>query len=324
MKTRRKHHSTRKKKKTRFSTRRNRKPRGRTYRAIGGGVNAPMNCSPAVDKISVNNSCYTPNVLIRIRDEYNKDHPDTKITESDPTKLWKALNKRLTQCLKEDCWLNQIDDVKLRRKIDRYLFAPDKPYEWKKNPLEWLSNYDILNVLEQYEETYSEFDLLGPTPIDFDKVINGKCVWNEICRFNLLDQINQKKTKFGIVFNLSPHTSSGSHWVSLFIDTKARLIFYFDSAGDSIPKEIEVFKDRVQDQLKNAGMEPYRFLQNHPKEHQQGNTECGVYSLYFIITMLTGKINKKRASLKRRIKLFMNDTIPDEYMEKRRNMFFND
>ena len=28
---------------------------------------------------------------------------------------------------------------------------------------------------------------------------------------------------------------------------------------------------------------------NTPFEHQMGNTECGMYSLYFIITLLTGK-----------------------------------
>ena len=56
----------------------------------------PMNCSPAVKKISVHNSCYTPKILFMIRDAYNKDHhnQEDKIEETDPTKLWQVLNSR--------------------------------------------------------------------------------------------------------------------------------------------------------------------------------------------------------------------------------------
>ena len=288
-----------------------------------------MNCSPAVDKISVRNSCYTPKILMMIRDAYNKDHLNTeKIRESDPTKLWTALNNRLVQCKKEDCWLNELDDPQLRKRIDRYIFAPDKPYEWKRNPNEWLSNYDILNVLEQYEETHKHFEFIGPTPIDFDKNVNGKCVYDELCKFELSEQLKRGKTVIGVIFNLSPHTSSGSHWVSLFIDTKSKIIFYFDSAGDKIPNEIDAFVKRVQSQSANITKngDEYGFYENCPKEHQFGSTECGVYSLFFIITMLTGKtqLAKGILSTKRKIHLFQHQTIPDKYIEKYRNVYFND
>jgi hypothetical protein len=314
-----------------------------------------MNCSPIVKKISVKNSCYTPKILFMIRDAYNADHSsEERIDETDATKLWKILNARLVQCQKEDCWLNEIKDANLKRRIDRYIFAPDKPYEWKNNPNEWLSNFDIMNVLEQYEQTYKHFEFIGPTPIDFDKVVGGTCVQNELCRFQLKDYVKRcgavavntdnntenelpahpltkkcGKTHIGIIFNLSPHTSSGSHWVSLFIDMKERVIFYFDSAGEPIPKEIKEFVGRVQQQAKeinglhNRG---YRFYQNWPKEHQMGNTECGVYSLFFIITMLTGKTEFARGkmSMRQKINLFKKRTIPDKYVEKYRGVYFND
>ena len=285
-----------------------------------------MACSPVVDGLKVGDSCYTPKILLTIRDAYNKDHgPDQRIHESDPEKLWVILKARFVQCKKEDCWLNAIKDEQLRKKIDRYIFAPDKPYEWKKNPNEWLSNYDIMNVLEQYEERYKHFEFIGPTPIDFDKVKHGTCIYNELCKFNLGEQIKKGKTKIGVVFNLSPSTSSGSHWVSLFIDTKSRVIFYFDSAGETIPKEIKVFVDRVQEQALEFGKE-YHYYENHPREHQFGNTECGVYSLFFIITMLTGRteLSKGRLSMKRKIELFQHRTIKDGYIEKYRNVYFND
>jgi hypothetical protein len=179
-----------------------------------------------------------------------------------------------------------------------------------------------MNVLEQYEQTYKQFEFIGPTPIDFDTVVHGKCVEMELCKFNLADHIKNGKKYIGVIFNLSPHTSSGSHWVSLFVDVKHRVIFYFDSAGDSIPKEINDFVERIKTQTESK----YIFYQNHPKEHQMGNTECGVYSLFFIITMLTGKSQmvKGQMTMRQKINLFKKRTIPDKYIEKYRNIYFND
>jgi len=240
--------------------------------------------------------------------------------------LWQILNDRFVQCQKEDCWLNEIKDAELKKRIDRYIFAPDKPYEWKRNPNEWLSNFDILNVLEQYEQTYPSFEFIGPTPIDFDAVVSGRCIESNLCKFQLSEQIKKGKKHIGIIFNLSPHTSSGSHWVSLFIDVKERTIFYFDSAGDSIPKEIKKLVDNIQLQVHEINGGKYAFHQNNPKIHQRGNTECGVYSLFFIITMLTGKshLMKGKMTMQQKIRLFKKRTIPDKYIEKYRNVYFND
>ncbi len=56
------------------------------------------------------------------------------------------------------------------------------------------------------------------------------------------------------------------------------------------------------------------FDQNYPIEHQYGDTECGVYSLFFIIHMLEDKITSHY--LKTHI-------LKDDYMEKFRKVFFN-
>ena len=308
------------------STTRKRGTRSRMVSEKSDKISA-MNCSPSVDGIRITDSCYTPKILLTIRDAYNKDHEkDDQIHETDPEKLWHILKDRFVHCKKEDCWLSEIKDERLRTKIDRYIFSPDKPYEWKINPNAWLSNYDIMNVLEQYEDKYKHFKLIGPTPIDFDLVKHGSCVQNELCKFNLHEYIKSGKTKIGIVFNLSPSTSSGSHWVSMFIDAKERVIFFFDSAGDTIPDEIQKLVDRIQTQAKEMSGKQYTYYENHPQEHQFGNTECGVYSLFFIITMLTGRteFHKGRMSMKQKVRLFQNASIKDEYIEKYRNVYFND
>lgn len=285
-----------------------------------------LNCSPAVEKTKVKNSCYTPHILMQIRNAYNASHSDKeKIHVTDPVKIWEILNQRLVHCKKEDCWLNQITDANLRKRIDRYIFAPDRPYEWSKNPNEWLSNYDILNVLEQYEETYKHFHFIGPTPIDFDKVLQSRqCVTNELCHFHLKSLIDKGKTKIGVVFNLDRHDQSGSHWVSLFIDVEGRFLFYFDSAGSRCPKAIYTLVKRIREQALVMGHK-YRFYQNYPKTHQYSNTECGVYSLFFIITMLTDKTAfSPHLTLHDKLKLFQSHRIPDKYIERYRHVYFND
>ena len=295
------------------------------HTVLGGKLGVSMkkmNCSPATRKSRINKSCFTPDVLKTIKKEYNKNHED-KITATDPSEIWIELKNRL-DCTKEDCWLDEIKDTTLRKRIDRYIFAPDKPPEWEKNPNEWLSNFDIMNVLEQYEISHKEFDFIGPSPIDFDLVLEGnRCVWDELCHFSIQKQLEKGKTKTGIIFNLDKHDESGSHWVSLFIDTDKQIIFYFDSAGFSIPEEIQKLVDRIQSEVVTLGKK-YKFIENAPNVHQRGNSECGVYSLFFIITMLTGEIERNKIlSIDERIKLFKKKKLSDEYIEKYRNIYFN-
>jgi hypothetical protein len=277
---------------------------------------------------TVKNSCYTPTILEKIRVAFNEKHKDDPIPSSDPTELWKQLNARIVHCPTEDCWLNQLTDAKLRKQIDRYIFAPDKPYEWKKNPNEWLSNFDIMNVLEQYEETYREFEFIGPTPIDFDtrtgSGMHRKCVWNDLCQFSLKHLVKKEgKKKIGIIFNTDPHTSSGSHWISMFVDVPNEVIYFFDSAGSKPPAEVDVLAHRIMEQGKEIKLN-MEYIYNSPHAHQRGNTECGMYSLYFIITMLTEKIKEKPVSLKQRLRLFSKGHISDKQMEKYRDIYFNE
>lgn len=58
----------------------------------------------------------------------------------------------------------------------------------------------------------------------------------------------------------------------------------------------------------------FTYDQNHPVEHQYGNTECGVYSLFFIVEMLKDKITGQY--LKTHI-------LKDDYIHTFRKKFFN-
>ena len=274
-----------------------------------------LNCSP--ENKEKDYTCYSDEDLHKLRDMWNARHPDKPISTNDSKEIWLTLkNYYANICNKESCWVRQMTkDTKMEKEL-LDAFAPKSPNEWKKNPNEWLSSLDILEVMNQYEKKYKCFEFMGPSPIDYDThELYGECVWEELCHFNLEEQIKKGKTKIGIIFNLDPHYKSGSHWVSLFINIKKGQIFYFDSAGPKIPVQIKKLVDTITEQGRQLPNKiNFAFDENYPVEHQYGNTECGIYSLFFIVHMLEDKITGHY--LKTHI-------LKDKYMEKFRKVYFN-
>ena len=271
------------------------------------------NCAPSTEKKDY--TCYSDGALLKMRNLWNARHPDHKILAETPHAIWKQLKGNMQDvCNIETCWLNQefiANDVD--KELASYTFTPKSPKSWTKNPTEWLSSVDIENVMKQYEKTYKCFDFIGPSPIDFDtKELYGKCVWEELCHFDLKKHIAKGKNKIGIIFNTDPHYLSGSHWISLFINIKKGIIFFFDSNGDPVPKEIATLCNRIIQQAQALAIK-LTFKQNAPMEHQYENTECGMYSLYFIIGMVTDKHDYT---------YFMKHRIPDENMKQMRLKYF--
>jgi hypothetical protein len=288
--------------------------------------NNKLNCNPSIRGGVVRGSCLPVELLNILKKSYNDNNPDNKITSDKPRKIWNDLKKRLTTCVSEDCWLNVISDEKYREKIEKYLFVPRplQPVEWSTDPNSWLSNFDIDNVLTEYEKSYTQFKAIKTATIDFDKI----CYVEDLCKlkskYQLVNLIKSGKTKIGVVFNLDKMKEEGSHWVSLFLDLQDNFIFYFDSNGDKIPKEIKAFIERIKEfssQLENPiELQEYN---NYKVQHQFENSECGMYSLFFIITMLTNKMNNiPFKSLEEKIQLFREPRIPDNYVNEFRKIYF--
>ena len=274
-----------------------------------------LNCSP--DNEDNSHTCYTDNDLVKMKSIWNSRHPDDKLTSKSPKKIWETLKYYYTNiCNKESCWVKQMVKTPTMREELLDSFAPEAPHTWDKNPNEWLTSLDILSVMNQYEKKYKCFEFIGPSPIDFDTYeTNGKCVWPELCEFSVESQLKRNKPKIGIIFNTDPHDKGGEHWISLFIDVKKGRVIFFDSVGSKCPPEIMNLVNRIINEGKRLS-QPIHFVfdQNHPVEHQYGNTECGIYSLYFIVQMLKDKISARY--LKTHI-------LSDKYIEKFRNIYFN-
>ena len=276
-----------------------------------------VQCSPNPEN-KKDYTCLDDPTLLKLKNLWNARHPDVKIVSTDSKEIWSKLKEYLKSiCNKESCWLKQNF---VEGKLDTELhnsFAPKSPADWKKNPNEWLSSVDILNVMKQYEKAYKCFEFIGPSPIDFDtKMIDKQCVWGELCNLNLQEQINSGKTKIGIIFNTDKHTGKGIHWLSLFINIKKKEIFFYDSAGEMPAKEIQVLINRVIEQGKKLN-NPIIFKSdyNYPTEHQMGTTECGIYSIYFIVHMLEDKVTGD---------YLKTHKIKDKYMQQFRKIYFNE
>lgn len=253
-------------------------------------------CAPSKTKKKY--SCYTSGDLKQLKRKYNKTHRE-KIRVDSPTEIWKQLMEKMP-CQKESCLASS-----LQLNVDR--FAPKSPAEWKKNPNSWLSSDDITKVLIQYEKAFPHFLYIGPSPSDFYFRENGTCAWEELCRFDVTKLT--KTNKVGIVFNLDVHDGPGTHWVAVFIDVASKKMYYFDSTGEEIHENIYKFYEKVK------GQDPgYALIQNSPLEHQFGNTECGMYVLFFLIVMLQ---TNQFSYFKRK------KTFSDKSMEKLRTQFFN-
>lgn len=271
----------------------------------------PEKCSPKKNTNELDFTCYSKSSLYNLKQIWNMRHPDVRIDSNEPREIWSKLGMYMGKvCDKESCWLRQ-QCMKYDLPSDFFLqnFAPKQPIEWKKKPHTWLTSIEIEQLMRQYEKKYQYFKFLGPSPIDYDThKLHNECVWEELCKFSLLDYKRNGINKIGIIFNLDPHYKSGSHWVSMFINIKEKHIYYFDSYGDKIPRRLMKLVRNIKKQARNLG-EKYKFNQT-TRRHQYLSTECGMYSLYFIIQLLKGKSID-----------FFNKRITDKYMRKLKYIF---
>ena len=123
-------------------------------------------------------------------------------------------------CLLDKAPINENTKKQLRKQYLR----TRRPKSWESDPDMWLDNYNILHVMNQYQEAYPWFKFLGVFPIDFAapdpyKQDSGpKCLYKETCDLNLKNEYSKGTRGIGMIFNLDPHFKGGSHWVALYID----------------------------------------------------------------------------------------------------------
>jgi len=260
-------------------------------------------CNPARHR-KPGETCLSLDALERLKQVWNKSHPETPIpgvtrkNHRNPAvkrkALWKDLRKSMKnyyKCNNEYCLIKKLPglDDKEKVKLSKKYFRPEKPEEWNKDKTTWLDSFNIEDVMNQYEDAHQDFEFIGPVPIDFDAPASnvdslewGQCIVNELCKLDLKDAFKKGTKRIGIIFNLDKHDEPGSHWVCSFIDIPNSSAYYFDSYGLPPPPEVAALLQRCKEQ----GCETVLY---NDIRHQRKDSECGMYCLYTIISLLKGK-----------------------------------
>jgi len=270
-------------------------------------------------------SCFTTNKLNELKKIWNKSKTNKRIKKKDITnkqgkisksKLWKELGKRLNT--EDDSkWKNILTrmDYDFKNKIDDIaddVFAPKVPYSWNKKPDTWLSTNEIVDILKYFEKKYPKFKFYEPTTRDFDKKnISGDCVLSDLCNCDI-KEISKKYDSFGTIFNNDYSYQSGSHWNAFFVNIKTKEIIFYDSFGSQPNNEIKNLMNKIQKQG-DMNNENYKIKINI-NAHQKSSTECGMYSIYFLIRMLSGE----------KCDDFFNRSIPDNVVYCLRGVLMDD
>ena len=260
-----------------------------------------MECCPTVEK--TDGSCIPYDILRIMAQHYNDNNNkngyiDLKLNKTD---MVKKFEKHFGE--KHNTWVNNLIFKDLPENIINILQNETFRHVGPQGSFSWLSTVDLDNVLKQYELKYTDFKFLGAVPIDFEELTNF-----EINSIDFNELIKKNITRFGVIFNLDEHYKNGSHWVSLFFDLKNKKIYFSDSVGLKPEKRIEQYINKI---IKLFG-EDLEYKYNKTK-HQKGNSECGVYSINFILRLLKGKTFEH----------ITNKRMPDEKINKCRNIYFN-
>ena len=273
-----------------------------------------MKCAP--NKKFEDGSCIPLNILVAMAEAYNKDHPNDKIQLSTRHEtlnpkykryLVKQFKKKLSdKCDNQQCWSRQgfmkhLND-KMKEDLKTETFRPKGP----NGKFTWLNTLNIDDVMGQYEEKYKEFKFLGAVPIDFDKLPEYG-----IKELNFKELMDKGKTKLGVIFNTDPHYKSGQHWIAMYADLTKGECYYFDSYGMAPEKEVKILMNRISKFIKSTGKEP--IVDYNKMQHQKEGSECGVYSMAFILRLLKGD----------GFKVFQETRISDEEINQCRKYYFS-
>lgn len=244
----------------------------------------PSQCHPRIGEKRPTHGCLPISILQRAAKKVGVI--DTK----SPVSLRKSLEMHLN--VNPGNELSFVNALPLNDSEKDYLrstyLRPAQPPKWRDDPDMWLDSTNIENVMKQYEDAYPSFEFMGPFPIDFaapdpyKKSSTQQCLIKEICELRVKDAIRNGTKYIGIVYNLDPHFKDGSHWVANFIDIPAHKCYYFDSYGYEPPKQVSRFMKWLTTQ------DPQMKLSYNAHRFQHKDSECGMYSLYFIIRMLMG------------------------------------
>jgi hypothetical protein len=233
------------------------------------------------------NSCFTVeeiDILVKGYNQYvNKNGGDKIDSNQIPRKqledlidIFRSKCGDDIKCILHQKFMNEI--IKGVDLIDN--LRPDGPASSN----EWLSNRDIDKEMKQYENIYNDFVFLTAVPLD--------CEEHSFCpieknKFKFENIYSKGKRRAGIIYNLDKVGQSGSHWISAFMNLDTGEFYFSDSTGHPPEKYVLKLKNKFEKFMKSRGKNIiFKF---NDKKYQKDSSECGVYSMNFIIRNLSGE-----------------------------------
>ena len=176
---------------------------------------------------------------------------------------------------------------------------------------ELLNNFNIDDTLSSYTiraaVIYSKRFLHVPF-----QMIDFESQKTELAKLDFIEA-SKKYDCMGVVLNSDVSSGPGKHWFALYVDFKKNplTIEYFNSSGrPPYPEIIDWVENVRSDLLKKNVQVGLKVVAT--QRIQESKTECGVFSLIFIIGRLEGKPTE----------YFTAKNVNDEYMLKYRNILF--
>jgi len=172
-----------------------------------------------------------------------------------------------------------------------------------RDSLALLSNYNIDETLQRWARVFTGFFPCPFAMMDFDRngdlfgTIDMVDVLEGRVPVNLgVEQVKRKSTCFGCALNTDTSSGPGKHWVAVFVDCRPPpgsgpwTVEYFNSAGRPPTKPAAGWMARTR-----ARLAEYRGDAGSVESvavtdvgHQDSQTECGLYTLYYIRKRLEG------------------------------------
>ena len=244
--------------------------------------------------LGINDSCFKASEIVTLAQKtneanaYDKNYKYINIYDA-PDKILGRLRKFYKQCKNDVCIVKQVKNISNDEAIPKILELAFKP-RGPEGQYEWLSNYDILNLLDYFSsEPFPNFLFVDATPRDFESYSHFRL---NTMKKTLTNLYNEGKDIFGFVFNLDTSRQSGSHWVSLVVDLRDKKnkkcsIEYVDSVGKYPLKEFTEYIDKIKHEIIN-NLNFDVVVRINKTSIQKGGSECGMFSVGYILYRLFG------------------------------------
>lgn len=271
------------------------------------------------------------------------DADDKKLLPSAPTKSAEVIKvaAKVLNCTSESCVVSHPQFVQFAEKklgLPSESIMADNERQFKtagpRDTTELLNNTHIDDTLHRWARVFPDLYTYDFAMMDFEKtgepfdtldvvdILEGKIPQDLGPGFS---PVKRPAKCLTCVLNTDYSTGPGKHWVAAFVDTRGRgsipwTVEYFNSAGRPPPKAMVGWMERTRARLEGyrkahaaeLGSGPVLSVAVTGIAHQNGQTECGLYSLFYI---------RKRAE-GTPYSFFQGDMIPDKVMTEFRPHVF--